>query len=99
MDLKDFQKQSGELIEKIDAKHSGIHDADTTIIHILEELGEIARQLYNQKIGRDKLDKENLAEEISDCMILLSQLARNFDIDIEKSVENKLQKLKERFNV
>ena len=97
MDLKEFQKQSNELIEKIDAKHAGKHDTDTTIVHILEEMSEIARQLYNKKIGRNKLDKENLSEEIADCMILLSRLANNFDIEIEKSVENKFQKLRKRF--
>ncbi len=99
MELKDFQKQVSELIEKIDVKNSGKHDVDTTIIHIIEELGEVARQLYNQKIGRDELDKENLAEEISDCIILLSHLAHKFDIDIEESIKNKLQKIKERFDV
>ncbi|MGM5480588.1 MAG: hypothetical protein ACQESC_03955 [Nanobdellota archaeon] len=99
MDLKNFQKQSNELVENIDAKKSICHDIDTTAIHLFEEFGEVARQLFNRKSGREELDKENLAEEISDCMILLSRLACNFDIDIEKSVENKIKNLKEQFDV
>ena len=99
MDLKEFQKSTFELLKKADAKQKGEHDTDTTVVHLLEELGEMAHQLFNEKIGRDKLDKENLAEEISDCMMLLSQLASNFDIDIEKSIKKKLKVLKQRFNV
>jgi len=99
MDFKEFQDKSSELIKKIDAKYSGKHDIETTIIHLIEELGEVAQQLYNQKIGRDKLDKENLAEEIADCMILLSKLASNFDIDLAKSIEDTFQKLKKRYNI
>ena len=99
MDLKEFQTKTKELVEKIDAKTKGSHDVDTTVVHLLEELGEIARQLFNEKIGRDKLDKENLSDEIADCMLLLTQLANNFDINIETSIENKIKKLQERFKV
>jgi len=99
MDLHEFQKKSVELLKEIDSKHKGEHDTDTTIVHLLEELGEVSRQLFNQKIGRAELDKENLGEEISDCMILLVQLAHNFDIDVENAVEAKLKKLQERFKI
>ena len=99
MELKEFQRDAVELIKKIDDKHRGKHDSDTTIIHIVEEIGEVARQLYNEKIGRDKLNKENIAEEISDCMLLLTQLAHNFNIDIENAIKLKMKKLKKRHNL
>jgi len=76
-----------------------MHNAETTFIHLVEELGEIARQLTNEKIGRDKLNKEKLSEEIADCMIFLSKLSDNYNLDLEKAIENKIKKLKERFNV
>ena len=94
--IKEFQQQAVELIKQIDDKHRGQHDKETTIIHLTEELGEIARQIYNEKIGRDKLDKENMKEEIADCMLLLAQLAHTCDIDIEESIDNKIQELKRR---
>lgn len=96
MEIGEFQKEAIELIKQIDDKHSGRHDIDTTIIHLTEELGEIARQIYNQKIGRDKLDKINLSEEIADCMLLLTQLAHNFDINIEEAIKSKIDILKSR---
>jgi NTP pyrophosphatase (non-canonical NTP hydrolase) len=99
MELKEFQKQAKELIAKIDSKQKGKHDAETTLIHLTEELGELARQIYNKKVGRDTVDKSNIEEEISECLILLAQLANNFDIDLEKSVKETIKKLEERFKV
>ena len=97
--MNEIQIKSNEIIDKIDEKMKGIHDNDTTIIHLMEELGEISRQLYNQKIGRDKLDKNNLAEEIADVSMLLNKLATLNDIDIEKAINDKLKLLKERHNI
>lgn len=99
MELNKLQQQLKELIKKIDDKHKGMHDIETTFIHLIEEIGEVSRQLYNEKIGRDKLDKENLKEELSDVLILTLQLANNFDINLELEVENRIAKLKERHKI
>jgi NTP pyrophosphatase (non-canonical NTP hydrolase) len=100
MNTQQLQQQSSELLDKIDSRRPDkMHNAETTFIHLVEELGEIARQLTNEKIGRDKLNKEKLSEEIADCMIFLSKLSDNYNLDLEKAIENKIKKLKERFNV
>tara|TARA_Y100000310_G_scaffold342598_1_gene446482 strand:+ start:3087 stop:3386 length:300 start_codon:yes stop_codon:yes gene_type:complete len=98
MDIKELQKESVEIVEKSDIKYGKKHDTDTTIIHLTEEIGEVAREIFNEKIGRDKLNRENMGEEIADCIILLNKLADNFNIDVEKAIENKINKLKQRFN-
>ena len=64
MKLNELQKKAKEVTDLIDTKRKGKHDSDTTIIHIYEELGEISRQLYNEKIGREKLNKENLQRRL-----------------------------------
>ncbi|MBS3088483.1 hypothetical protein J4402_01755 [Candidatus Pacearchaeota archaeon] len=100
MNIQQLQQQSSELLDKIDSKHPDKkHDAETTFIHLIEELGEVARQLFNEKIGRDKIDKENLSEEIADCTILLSKLSSNYNINLEQAIIDKLTKLKIRFNI
>jgi len=101
MEIKEYQKTIKKLLEDIDSEHPDkTHkNVETTFYHLIEELGEISRQLFNEKIGRDKLDKENLAEEIADCVMLLSQLATNFNIDLEEASKKKILKLKERFNI
>lgn len=94
MELNELQKKAKEVLDLIDTKRKGVHDSDTTIIHIYEEIGEISRQLYNKKIGRAKLDKENLAEEIVDCLMLLLHLSKLYNLDIEAEIKKKIEKLK-----
>lgn len=96
MEIKELQKLAAEVVSLIDSKRKGRHDSDTTIMHIYEELGEVSRQLYGEKIGRSQIDKENLAEEISDCLILLLHLSKLYNLDIEKEIKNKIEKLKQR---
>ena len=97
--MNEIQKKSNEIVDRIDLKMKGIHDSETTVIHLMEELGEISRQIYNQKIGRDNLDKENLAEELADVSMLLNNLATLHGIDIETAINNKIDILKKRHNL
>ena len=95
-EVKELQKQCTETIDICDRNMKHEHDIDTTIIHFLEELGELARIIFNDKIGRDILDKNKLAEELADIFILLSHLANQYDVDLEKAVEDKCNTLKKR---
>lgn len=96
MNLSELQKAATALIAEYDKRHSGKHDSDTVLAHLVEEFGEIGRELYNEKSGRDKLDLKNLAGEIADVYLLLAQLADNYDIEIETAVTEKLKELKGR---
>ena len=40
MNIKEFQKKAVELVDRIDSKHKGMHDNDTTLAHLIEEFGE-----------------------------------------------------------
>lgn len=96
MKIREMQEKAVDLIRRIDEKNKGDHGNEAIFAHTIEEIGEIARELYNQKSGRKELDKENLAGEIADVCMLLSQLAKNFDIDLQKAVEKKIRELEER---
>ena len=99
MEVKEFQKICVEIVNDVDKKLGVNHDNNTTMIHLTEELGEVARQINNPNISRDKIDKKNLEEEISDLILLISKLADNNKIDIESSVKNKISELKERHSL
>lgn len=96
MNLDELQNTSKELIKEFDAAYKAKHDSDTTIIHLVEEFGEIARELYNQKSGRAKFNKKNLEGELADMYLLLAQLAETQGIRIETAVTEKIKELKER---
>jgi len=99
MNLNEFQKESEEIIKKIDEKLNTKHTDENTMIHLTEELGEIARQINNKNIRHIEQDKNNLAEEIADVIILTSQIANNNGISVEEAISNKINKLKQRHNL
>ena len=98
MNFQEFQEKATAIVNKLDAKQGIKHDTMLTLMHLVEEFGEIARELYNEKSGRGKINKENLALEIADVMILLTQLANCYTIDLEKALKKKLQILEGRYN-
>ncbi len=97
--MKEQQEKINRVIEDIDKKMKGKHDSDTTIIHLMEEIGEISRQLYSKKIGRTEIDIKNLEEEIADCIMLLNRLATLYNIDVDEAINNKIFELKKRHNL
>ena len=96
MNLKELQRISVETTRRYDKKMKMQHNAEITLVHLVEELGEISREIYNEKSGRDKLNKQNLEGEIADVMILVSNLAGRYDIDLEDAVKRKISELRGR---
>ena len=97
MNLQEFQKKATAIVKKLDEKHRITHESNMTLLHLVEEFGEIARELYNEKSGREKIDKDNLGQEIADVIILLAQLADCYNLDLEEILEKKLKILEERY--
>ncbi len=96
MDLDELQKESERLILKFDAILNGKHDTDTTLIHIMEEMGELAREIYNEKSHRAEFSKKNLAGEIADIYLLTAHLASTKGIKVSEAVAEKIKVLNER---
>ena len=96
MNLDELQRRATEIVEEFDRLRGGKHDSDTTVIHLIEEFGEIAREIYNEKSGRGKFDKKNFEGEIADMYLLLAQLATTKGVSVESAVAEKIEGLKAR---
>ncbi|MCD6590993.1 MAG: hypothetical protein J7K72_03395, partial [Candidatus Aenigmarchaeota archaeon] len=99
MDIKTFHKEVEELFNKISDKRGQKHTEEEIFIHLIEEIGEIARQLTNKKIREEKFDHKNLEEEISDSIMFLIYLASLYKIDLENSLKKDVEKLKIKFKI
>lgn len=99
MELKELQKQIIEIVDEIDTKLGVVHDSESTFNHIVEELGEVANQLNKPKIRREEMKINEFSDEIADVLILITKLADIHGIEIEKSILNKIDKLKMRHNL
>ncbi len=99
MEINELQKLVTVIVKKLDAKYPGKHDSDTTIIHLIEELGELASQIYNKKYGRERVNQELLESGFCDCIILLLQLANTHEVNVENAISKKLKKIKKSLKI
>ena len=73
-----------------------------TLVHSLEEMGEIARlvlALEGYKEGDEDETRTALAEELADCMTFLFKLAFHYGIDIEDALLGNQQKAEARYSI
>jgi len=96
MEIEEIQKQVIEFEKKWAANKGFEFTEELSTIHLMEELGEIARQLFNKKARPEKFNEENLKEEIIDVILVSLCLADKLNINLSKELINKINKLNER---
>ena len=99
MEVKDFQKLSAEIVKKVDSKYSISRDAQLNISQLVEELGELAKVANLKKLRNKDPEKKDLEDEFGDVLLQLAALADIFKVDLEKSVLEKIETLKQRHNI
>jgi len=100
MDIKELQKEAWAIIQGYNKKHGLRHNKETVFYHLIEEIGELTRELYHYKNPwRKKFNKQRFSEELVDVVAQLLILAKDFDVDIEKVFKSKIKKLKKRFDL
>jgi NTP pyrophosphatase (non-canonical NTP hydrolase) len=74
-----------------------------TFLHLIEEIGEIAREVTYLEGYRDSGDagevRAHLAEELADAATFLYKLAYQCDIDLEDALEANMAKAERRFSI
>jgi len=84
MTIKELQKQVGELYRKYDLVLGGKPQSkETLFIHLVEEVGELARQYVNQEQRKEKYDAEEVKDAIGDILINTLYLAEVLGVDSE----------------
>ncbi len=98
MKIKEAQSEIARLLARIDEKMGKVHaheDVSISLLHLIEEIGEVSRILLNERIGRK--EEGNLGEELADSLAMLLQLANCCGVDLETELKIKMEKLKQRF--
>lgn len=96
MEVKDFQKKIIEFISAWDKKRKNKPNEQLTFNHLVEEVGELARQYVNRESRKNEFNKKELDDAIGDIFMQLVKLAHLRGLDIEKvvlKIINKEQKL------
>lgn len=95
-----MQRIEFELMDGINEKINCEHCPDSMFLHLVEEVGEIARELSKKQSNwRGDFDKEKLGHELTDVISTALTIARDNDIDIEAAFLRKVEKVKKRFEL
>jgi len=95
-----MQKKVCRIVDDCLKKDGKEHDKHTVFPHLVEEIGELAREYHNSiNNWRDNFDKEKFSKELSDVLSQLLILARDFDVDIETAFEEKIKEWRKRFEL
>lgn len=102
MDITEFQKEVLRVFSEMDKMPGRTkHTKHTALIHLVEEVGEIAKQVTNEYHRPEKFQKDNLGTELVDVLMFIAVLAEYYEIDLSKEmkdaitrVESKIAKIK-----
>ena len=86
MEVKDFQNKIIEYMSKWDKKRKVITSEQEIFTHVIEEIGELARQYVNQNERKDRYDEKELEDAIGDIFILLVRLVHLRGLNIEELI-------------
>ncbi|MFA5030971.1 MAG: hypothetical protein WC495_05280 [Patescibacteria group bacterium] len=86
MQVKEFQNKIVEFSRAWDKKRNVEYTEQLTLIHLVEELGELAREYVNQEARKDKFSPAELDNAVGDALMQLVKLAYLRGLDIEKLV-------------
>lgn len=98
MEYKDYQEQSQRTFAY---RSEPLSQAQTDLLHcaigLSTESGELLDAFKKHIYYGKQLDVVNIGEEIADCMWYISNLCRLMEIDMEKMLENNINKLRVRY--
>ena len=97
MDIKQFQKEILEVFSQMDEMpNRRKHTKQSALIHLMEEIGEIARQVTSEFHRPEKFDKENLGTELADTLMFIVVLAQLYEVDLSKEMQESISRVKQK---
>lgn len=106
MELKELLKFIDIEDERLKKYYGDYSDQEKRVlvrtVKLTEELGELSNEVlaHNSLQRKQKLDnhdKENLPEEFADVILTALLLAKALNVDIEKALEKKIEKVNKRY--
>ncbi len=96
MELEEIQKKVLEFEKKWENAKNVEFAPDLTMLHLTEEVGELAQQLFYKKAKPERFNPENVKEEICDCLLVLICLADKLKMNLSEELIKKINSLNQR---
>ncbi|MFX1385814.1 MAG: nucleotide pyrophosphohydrolase [Promethearchaeota archaeon] len=95
MEIKGSIKEAQEIVDKWICEHGGYWPPLSMVCAIMEELGEVAREINSiegYKPRKSKINSPNLGEELADLLFSTICIANHYKIDLGKELNKTLKK-------
>ena len=76
MEVKNFQNEIFNFVLAWDNKRNVTPSEQVTFVHLVEEVGELAREYVNKESRKDKFSDDELNNAIGDALMQLIKLAQ-----------------------
>lgn len=97
MEAKDLQRTILEFHNKWHVKRKTVPDEQRTFNHLVEEVGELAREYVNKESRPDRYSEAEVENAIGDIFMQLVQLAHIRGLNIEDVVLKIIKEEEEMF--
>jgi NTP pyrophosphatase (non-canonical NTP hydrolase) len=99
MDIKKFQDEVIRVFTIFDhlpnrRKHTGL----SAVTHLMEEVGEVARQVTSEYHRPEKFDVKNLGQELADVLQFVVVIADLYKIDLSQEMSNSIKKVEDKIS-
>jgi|WetSurMetagenome_2_1015567.scaffolds.fasta_scaffold27569_4 NTP pyrophosphatase (non-canonical NTP hydrolase) len=95
-DINEIQNKIWEFSEKRQKIKGYERDLEICTIHLMEEMGELASQVFNKRARKEKFDEKNLKEEVCDVILESFIIAKILNMDLAKELNTKIEELNKR---
>ncbi|UCD02101.1 MAG: nucleotide pyrophosphohydrolase [Promethearchaeota archaeon] len=99
MEINDSFRKVQKTVDNWICEHGGYWPPLSMICAIMEELGEVAREvnsLEGYKPKKSKITDSNLGEELADLLFSIICIANHYNIDLGKEFNNIIVKYSKR---
>ena len=86
MEVDKFQNEIAKFAKLWEKQRGIIHTEQGTFNHLVEEVGELAREFVNRDIRKDKFSDKEYDNSIGDILVMIVVLAELRGIKIEKLI-------------
>lgn len=92
MEIKEFQQQVDQWIKEYGVRY---FDELTNTAILMEEVGEVARIMsrrYGEQSEKASDQQKDLGDELADVLFVLTCIANQTGVDLEKAIERNFDK-------
>src|SRR3989338_2033182 len=92
MQTSELQKKIIEFVQRWDKARNSKASKDETFFHIVEEVGELARQYVNRESRKEQFSEDEIRDAIGDTLMQLVKLTDLHGWDVEELIIEIMEK-------